>query len=165
MSTEERLPPACAFAVSVLAEREIDPEAVPEEWSRQQQLTLPRIFVSLSAAVRPPSNGDWQKQFYASFCTSFATPGSFCSGVAALDQGALFFADGIEILAKGIGSMTDVSQFPTNAQLVQHISTEQFAGVSCPIALRLGYTDLVTSTKVQPVILGIQGDGSMQIMG
>ena len=85
--------------------------------------------------------------------------------MAALDQGALFFADGIEILAKGIGSMTDVSQFPTNAQLVQHISTEQFAGVSCPIALRLGYTDLVTSTKVQPVILGIQGDGSMQIMG
>src|SRR5205085_6420168 len=32
------------------------------QWTRQQQLTLPRIFVSLSAAVRPPSNGDWQKQ-------------------------------------------------------------------------------------------------------
>jgi hypothetical protein len=135
------------------------------QWSRQQQLTLPRIFVSLSAAVRPPSNGDWQKQFYASFCTSFATPGSFCSGVAALDQGALFFADGIEILAKGVSSITDTSQFPTTSQLVQRISTEQFSGVSCPIALRLGYSVLVTSTKVQPVILGIQDDGSIQIVG
>src|SRR5205823_2945636 len=38
-------------------------------WSRQQQLTLPRIFISLSTAVRPSSDGDWQKQFYASFCT------------------------------------------------------------------------------------------------
>src|SRR2546423_3383114 len=28
---EERLPPACAFAISVLAEYEQDPEAVPEE--------------------------------------------------------------------------------------------------------------------------------------
>src|SRR5437762_339585 len=28
---EERLPPACAFAISVLAEHEQDPEAVPEE--------------------------------------------------------------------------------------------------------------------------------------
>ena len=31
MATEERLPPACAFAISVLAEYDQDPEAVPEE--------------------------------------------------------------------------------------------------------------------------------------
>ncbi|GAC1398220.1 MAG: hypothetical protein NVS4B12_00530 [Ktedonobacteraceae bacterium] len=31
MITEERLPPECAFAVSMLAERATDPDAVPEE--------------------------------------------------------------------------------------------------------------------------------------
>src|SRR6266581_3644586 len=70
-------------------------------WARKQQLTLPHIYVALSSAARPPANGDWQSQFYASFCTSFATPGSFCSGAAALDQGALLFADGIEMIVKG----------------------------------------------------------------
>lgn len=135
------------------------------QWARQKQLTLPRVFVSLSAAARPPSNNEeWQKQFYSSFCTSFATPGSYCSGTAALDQGALFFADGIEIITRGVGRVNDSNKFPTKAQLVQRISMEKFAGVSCPIALRLSNNVLVTSTKVQPVILGIQPDGSIQIM-
>lgn len=135
------------------------------QWTRQQQLTLPKVFVSLSSAVRQPGNDEWQKQFYASFCTSFATPGSFCSGAAALDQGALFFADGIELIARGVGRVSDISKFPTSAQLVQHISAEKFAGVSGPIALQLRANVLVTSTDTQPVILGIQDDGSIQIVG
>lgn len=60
---------------------------------------------------------------------------------------------------------TEERLLPTAPQLVQHLSTEQFAGVSCPITLRAGNNVLVTNTKVQPVILGIQGDGSTQIMG
>ena len=135
------------------------------QWARQQQLALPRIFVTLSSAVRPPTDGDWQKQFYASFCTSFATPGSFCSGAAALDQGALLFADSVEVIAKAIGPITTASQFPTTAQLVQRISKEKLAGVSCPISLHLWDNVLVTSTKVLPVILGIQQDGSISIVG
>ncbi|HLI87050.1 MAG TPA: hypothetical protein VKV37_00090 [Ktedonobacteraceae bacterium] len=135
------------------------------QWARQQQLSLPRVFVSLSSAARPPSDEGWQKQFYASFCTSFATPGSFCSGAAALDQGALFFGDGIEIVARAVGPISDASAFPTASQMVQRISAEQFAGVSCPIALRLHDNVLVTSTKVLPVILAVQQDGSIQIVG
>ncbi len=145
----------------------VQPAALQElvQWARQQQLALPRIFVTLSSAVRPPGDGDWQKQFYASFCTSFATPGSFCSGAAALDQGALLFADGVEVVAKGVGSITTASQFPTTAQLVQRISQEKLAGVSCPISLHLWDNVLVTSTRVLPVILGIQQDGSISIVG
>jgi hypothetical protein len=135
------------------------------QWARQQQLPLPRIYISLSSAARPPTNQDWQKQFYASFCTSFATPGSFCSGAAALDQGALFFADGIKVITQGIGNVNDISKYPSAPQLVQRISTETFAGVSCPISLRLHDNVLMTSTQVQPVILGIQPDGSIQIVG
>ena len=134
------------------------------QWARQNQLSLPKVFVSISAAARPPTDGDWQKQFYASFCTSFATPGSYCSGAAALDQGALLFGDGIEIVTQGVGPITDASKLPTEAQLVQHISQEKFAGVGCPIALRLRNDVLVTSTTVHPVILGLQEDGSIQIL-
>jgi hypothetical protein len=134
-------------------------------WTRQQQLALPRIFVSLSSAARPPNNTDWQKQFYATFCTSFATPGTFCSGATALDQGALFFGDGMEILAKALGPITDASGFPTSAQLVKRISAEQFDGVSCPIALQLKDNVIVTSVKALPVILAMQQDGSIQIVG
>lgn len=133
-------------------------------WARQQQLALPHIFVSISSAARPPNNTDWQKQFYASFCTSFATPGSFCSGAAALDQGALFFGDGMEMIAKALGSLGPTSNIPNTAQLVQHISTEKFDGVSCPIDLRVNNV-LVTSTKALPVILSMQQDGSIQIVG
>src|SRR6266567_1170508 len=134
-------------------------------WARKQQLTLPHIYVSLSSAARPPTNGDWQRQFYASFCTSFATPGSFCSGAAALDQGALLFADGIEMIVKGIGSLAPGSQFPTTSLLVQHMSNEKFAGVSCYISLRYWDNVLVTSTNVEPIVLGLQADGSIQIVG
>jgi hypothetical protein len=134
------------------------------QWARQQQLTLPRIFISQSSVARPPTNEDWQKQFYASFCTSFATPGSFCSGVAALDEGALLFGDGIEVIARGIGPVTDSSKLPTTEQLVKNISAEKFAGISSPIDLDLHDNVLVTSTKVLPVILGIQQDGSIQIV-
>jgi len=135
------------------------------QWARQQQLTLPHIFVSASSAARPPTNGAWQKQFYARFCTSFATPGSYCSGAAALDQGALLFGDGVEIVVNGIGPLSDASKLPTTAQLVQSISAEKFAGISCPISLHLWNNVLVTSTRVLPVILGIQQDGSIQIVG
>ena len=134
------------------------------QWTRQQQLSLPRIFVSTSSAARPPTES-WPKQFYASFCTSFASPGNYCSGAAALDQGALFFGDGIEIVAKAIGPIANKDNFPTEADLVQRISQEDFAGVSCPIALHIQNLVVVVSTKVLPVVLGIQGDGSLQIVG
>jgi hypothetical protein len=134
-------------------------------WARQQQLSLPHIYVGVASAARPPSNWDWQKAFYASFCTSFATPGNFCSGAAALDQGALLFGDGIKIIVNAIGHLTPTSQFPTSKQLVLNISKERFAGVSCPIALRLWDNVLLTSTQAQPVILGMQQDGSVQIVG
>ncbi len=133
------------------------------QWGRQKQLTLPHIYVSLSSAARQPDGEEWQKQFYSSFCTSFATPGSFCSGAAALDQGALLFGDGIELIARGIGTITDGSGFPSRKQLVQHISAEKFNGVSCPIVLRV-QNNAVTSTTVQPVILSVQEDGSIQIV-
>jgi len=134
------------------------------QWTRQQQLSLPRIFVSLSSAARPPAES-WPKQFYASFCTSFAAPGNYCSGAAALDQGALFFGDGIEILAKAVGPIASENNFPTTADIVQRISQEDFAGVSCPIALHIQNLVVVVSTKVQPVVMSIQGDGSFQIVG
>ncbi len=31
MAIDQHLPPACAFAISVLVERDMDPDAVPEE--------------------------------------------------------------------------------------------------------------------------------------
>ncbi len=134
------------------------------QWSRQQQLALPRIYIAQSSAARPPTaTSDWQKQFYSSFCTSFATAGSFCSGAAALDQGALFFADGIKIITNSIGAISDEKQLPSRAQLVKKMSSQHFTGVSCPIALFLHWDDVITSTQVVPVILGIQQDGSFQI--
>src|SRR5690348_9803776 len=51
---EERLPPACAFAFSVLAERDVDPEAVPEEAveaALQHIATCPRCKESPPASV------------------------------------------------------------------------------------------------------------------
>lgn len=58
----------------------------------------------------------------------------------------------------------NASQFSGAVQLVKNISAEKFDGVSCPIALRLNYNVLVTSMKALPVILGMQADGSIQIM-
>ncbi len=134
-------------------------------WTRQQQLSLPRIYVSVASAARPPANWNWQKQFYASFCTSFATPGNFCSGAAALDQGALLFGDGVKIVVNAVGPITSSSQFPTSKQLLLNISKGKFEGVSGPIALRLWDNVLLTSTRALPVILGMQQDGSVQIVG
>ncbi len=134
------------------------------QWSRQQQLSLPKIFVSLSSAVRPPAES-WPKQFYASFCTSFAAPGNNCSGATALDQGALFFGDGIEIVTKAVGPIASENNFPTPAAMVQRISQENFAGVSSPIALHIQNLVVVVNSKVVPVILGMQGDGGLQIVG
>src|SRR5579875_660886 len=56
MATEERLPPACAFALSVLAERDLDPEAVPEEAveaAQQHMATCPRC---VNASANPSSS-------------------------------------------------------------------------------------------------------------
>lgn len=147
----------------------VHPSALQElvQWARQQQLTLPHIFVSLISAVRSPDNSDWQKQFYASFCTSFAAPGSHCSGAAILDQGGLLFADGVEIVTRGLvpAKATTTPTLPTVTELVQRISKEKFSGVSSPIRLHLIAGILVLSTQVSPVILGLQEDGGVQIVG
>jgi hypothetical protein len=57
------------------------------------------------------------------------------------------------------------SPLPTTAQLLQMLSQENFAGVSCQIALRVSDNVLVTSTRAEPVILSVQPDGSLQIAG
>ena len=160
-----RLPPGQQPILMVAGEY-IVPSALQSfvQRTRQQQLSLPRIFVSLSSVAQPPTEG-WPKEFYARFCTSFAAPGNYCSGAAVLDQGALFFGDGIEILARAVGPITDASQFPAPQQLVQRISKEDFAGVSCPIALHIQNLVVVVSTKVLPVVVAIQPDGSFQVVG
>jgi hypothetical protein len=159
--------PANQQPVLIIGGEFVQPSALQSlvPWARKQQLSLPRIYVGVASATRPPTNGDWQKAFYASFCTSFATPGNFCSGAAALDQGALLFGDGIKVMANAIGSITTASQFPTTKQLVLNISKERFEGVSCPISLHLWDNVLLTSTKALPVILGMQQDGNVQIVG
>ena len=137
------------------------------QWARQQQLTLPHIYVALTSAARPPVS-PWQKAFYASFCNSFATPGSFCSGTAALDQGALLFADGVEMVNLALTPTPTTgatASIPTTAELVKKLSQENFAGVSCQIAVQLSNNVLITSTGASPVILGVQPDGSLQIVG
>lgn len=143
------------------------------QWARQQQLALPRIYVSLISAARPPNDTNtWQKAFYASLCTSFAAPGSHCSGAGIIDQGGLLFADGIELVANAMHPppgkhITTNSTFsmPTRAALAQRISKERFTGVSSPIRLHVTAGILVTSLQVAPVILGVQEDGSLQIVG
>ena len=144
----------------------VHPSALQElvQWARQQQLTLPRIYVSLTSAARPPVS-DWQKQFYASFCQSFARPGSFCSGTAALDQGALLFADSVKMVSLALSATDLAGQLPTPVQLVQKLSKENFAGVSCQVNVVLIRNVLIISHGVSPVILSVQGDGSLQIVG
>ncbi|HCI81082.1 MAG TPA: hypothetical protein DHW02_15495, partial [Ktedonobacter sp.] len=131
---------------------------------RQQQLTLPRIFVAQSAVVRSPT-GDWQKQFYATLCTAFAASGNYCSGTASIDQGGLLFGDSIEMITTALGSLTATDAFPTTAQLVEKIGKEQFAGVSGSVVLHTHSGVVMVSTKTTPVLLGLQGDGSIQILG
>ena len=134
------------------------------QWTRQQQLTLPRIFVAQSAVVRSPTES-WQKQFYATLCTSFAASSNYCSGTASVDQGALLFGDSIDMVTTALGPLAATDAFPTTAQLVQKIGKEQFTGVSGPIALRSYNGVVMVSTKAVPVLLGLQGDGSIQILG
>ncbi|HVB23984.1 MAG TPA: ABC transporter substrate-binding protein [Ktedonobacteraceae bacterium] len=135
------------------------------QWARQHQLSLPRIYIIASAATHPPDNDPWQKQFYASFCTSFATPGSYCSGATALDQGALLFGDSVELLTNVLGTATNASTMPSTTSIVQHISTAHLDGVSGSIALHLWDNVLITNNSARPVILGVQQDGSIQIVG
>ena len=159
--------PANQQPVLMIAGEFVQPSALQAlvPWARQQQLTLPHIFVSAASAARSPTSGStWQKQFYASFCTSFATPGSYCSGAAALDQGALLFADGIEVVLNAIGPISDINKMPTSAQLVQRISKEKLAGVSGTLALHAYNNVIVTSNAARPVILSMQQDGSIQIV-
>ncbi|HEV2474447.1 MAG TPA: hypothetical protein VGS41_17350, partial [Chthonomonadales bacterium] len=56
MAIDEQLPPACAFAVSVLVERDMDPDAVPEEAVEAAQLHLATCVRCLSSppAISPP---------------------------------------------------------------------------------------------------------------
>jgi hypothetical protein len=146
----------------------VHPAALQEltQWARQQQLTLPHIYVSVVSAAREPDNqSEWQKAFYASFCQSFATPGSFCSGTAALDQGALLFADGVEMVAQALGPLTGSDPLPKTADLVQKLGKETFAGVSCEVTVSLVDKILIISKGVSPLILSVQGDGSLQIVG
>jgi hypothetical protein len=153
----------------------VHPTALQElvQWARQQQLTLPRIYVSLISAARPPDNTNtWQKAFYASLCTSFATPGSHCSGAGIIDQGGLLFADGARLVANAMvipqsknNAAGATFSIPTRAKLSQFISKERFMGVSSPIRLHTTAGILVTSVQVSPVILGVQEDGSLQIVG
>src|SRR5215469_10609915 len=49
MAIEEHLPPACAFAISVLQEREIDPDGVPEEAVEAAQQHLATCIRCLSS--------------------------------------------------------------------------------------------------------------------
>jgi hypothetical protein len=133
-------------------------------WVRQQQLALPRVYAMAVTAARPSTDVVWQTQFYGSFCKSFAPPGSSCGGATALDQGALLFADGVELVARVITPITDVSKLPTTAQLVQEMSKETFAGVSGPIKLSMGTNGVMTNQQAAPVMLSIQSDGSIQIV-
>jgi hypothetical protein len=144
----------------------VHPEALQSltQWARQQQLTLPHIYISLIAAVRSPVS-EWQRQFYATFCQSFASPGSSCSATAALDQGALLFADGVQMVNVALGIPTEGKKLPTTAQMVQRFSQENFVGVSCQISVHLWNNVLITSTNASPVILGVRDDGSLQIVG
>ncbi len=145
----------------------VQPSAIQElvQWAKQHQLSLPRIYVVASAAAHPPANDAWQKQFYASFCTSFATPGSYCSGATALDQGALLFGDSVELVTNALGPVTSASALPSTTRLVQRISSAHLNGLSGFMVLHLWDNVLITNNSARPVILGVQQDGSIQIVG
>ena len=129
------------------------------QWARQQQLALPHMVALQASASRPPTNSNWQRQFYASYCTSFATAGSYCSEAGALDQSALFFADSVRMITRVIGD----SSLPTRAVLAQRLQSESFTGVSGPITLRIDH-NAVLNTAATPVVVGIQQDGTLQIV-
>ncbi len=135
------------------------------QWAHQNQLTQPRIYIPTAAAVQPKATEGWQKQFYASFCTSFAPSGSSCSSPGALDQASLLFADGLQSITKGIGPVKDTTSFPTREQLVQKIKNLQFTGLSSPILFRGISPLLITNQQAAPTLLNIQDDGNVQIVG
>src|SRR5712672_1373818 len=62
MAIDEQLPPACAFAVSVLEERNLNPDSVPEEAVEAAQSQLAanyaygRLRLSRAAVFYDPSN-------------------------------------------------------------------------------------------------------------
>jgi hypothetical protein len=134
------------------------------QWARQNQFAQPHIYVSVATATQSKLTEEWQKQFYASFCTSFAPTGSSCSSVGALDQGALLFADGLESVTNSIGPVTDITHLPTREQLVKKIKDVHFTGVSNTIAFHSTVNSLLTNQKAAPVLLNIQDDGSIQIV-
>src|SRR5579883_880078 len=56
MAIDEQLPPACAFAISVLEERDLDPDAVPEEAveaAQHHMATCPRCLNAATIARTP----------------------------------------------------------------------------------------------------------------
>ena len=135
------------------------------QWAHQNQLSQPRIYISTAAAVQPKVTEEWQKQFYASFCTSFAPSSSSCSSASALDQQALLFADGLQSITRAIGPAKDIASLPTRDQLVQKIKDVQFAGVSSPISLHTISSFLITNQRAAPVLLNVRDDGTIQIVG
>jgi hypothetical protein len=135
------------------------------QWVRAQQLSLPHIYIVAASAARPPIDGSWSKQFYAIFCTTFAHPGSYCSGAAALEQGALLFGDGISLLAQGVGPISDASKLPTRDEVVRRLNRASLAGVSGDIQLTLHNDVVITNDKARPLILTLQQDGSIQVIG
>ncbi len=153
--------------VLVIGGESIQPEALQglAQWAHQNQLTQPRIYIPAAAAVQPKATEEWQKQFYASFCTSFAPSGSSCGSAGALDQEALLFADGLQSIIKGIGPVTAATSLPTREQLVQNIKTLRFTGLSSPISFRGISTLLITNQKAAPTLLNIEDDGNIQIVG
>src|SRR3984893_14236381 len=56
MAIDQHLPPACAFAISVLVERDMDPDAVPEEAVEAAQHHLVTCVRCLSSppVISPP---------------------------------------------------------------------------------------------------------------
>jgi hypothetical protein len=60
--------------------------------------------------------------------------------------------------------MTDKSKLPSREQFVQWVGSDQFIGVSSMVTLQ-AQNNVITGTTVHPVILGIQQDGSVQIVG
>ena len=153
--------------VLVLSGESIQPTGLQAlaQWAHQNQLAQPHIYLSTAAAVRPKVTEEWQKQFYASFCTSFAPSGSSCSSALALDQQALLFADGLQSITRAIGPAKDPASLPTREQLVQKIKNVQFGGVSSPISLHSSDSNLlITNQRAAPVLLNIRDDGTVQIV-
>ncbi len=148
----------------IISGESLQPKALQTlaQWAHENQLTQPHIYVSVAAATQSKVTEEWQKQFYASFCTSFAPSGSSCSSAGALDQGALLFADGLESIIKGIGQVTDPTRLPTREELIQKIKAVQFNGVSSSIAFHSTANSLLTNQKAAPVLLNVQDDGSIQ---